>query len=104
MSAPVDASAILRPGVYTLSRNGRVVYVGRGKSMLARIHSHAAQYRGSASPAWLPAKPIIFDEVALFPCRIDQLDATYSRVCADVGWAGEASPVSPPILLTQRRA
>lgn len=74
-----DISAILRCGVYALCKRGAVIYVGKSKSLYARIytHKHFANRgaKGKAIPSWLPTKGIQFDEVFIRPCHIDQLDA-----------------------------
>jgi excinuclease UvrABC nuclease subunit len=77
----VDASVVLRPGVYALVYRGVVVYVGKSKAPLARIYTHRAQ-RGKSQPAWLPIKGITFDEIRVFPCRIEDLDKTEARFIA----------------------
>lgn len=74
-----DISSILRCGVYALCKRGVVIYVGKSKSLYARIytHKHFANRgaKGKAIPSWLPTKGIQFDEVFIRPCHIDQLDA-----------------------------
>ena len=83
----LDVSAIAKPGVYVLSLRGRVVFVGRAKSMLARIYAHKVQQRGKPTPDWSPAKPINFDAIAIHPCLIDLLDEVYNQTCIDLGWS-----------------
>lgn len=70
-----DASAILQSGVYALVYQGRVVYIGKSKSMIVRISTHRSNARRK-SPSWLPAsaKGIIFDEVHIQPCHPDVID------------------------------
>lgn len=72
-----DQSNMLRPGIYALCYRGAVVYVGKAKILLTRIYSHRNSWgkerRGQKLPDWL-SRAILFDEVHVFPCRIDQLD------------------------------
>lgn len=74
-----DASAILRSGVYALVAKGRVIYVGKSKSMIARINSHrsiwAAKRRGRKVADWLPIPGLLFDEIHIRPCHVDRIDA-----------------------------
>lgn len=78
LSGFLAISPVLRAGVYALAYRGEVVYVGRSKAMLARVYTHRsvwqAKRRGKV-PSWLPVKGILFDEVFIRPCRVDQLDA-----------------------------
>ncbi len=70
-----DASAILQSGVYALVYRGKVVYIGKSKSMIVRVSTHRSNARRS-TPAWLPAsaKGITFDEVHIQPCHPDVID------------------------------
>jgi excinuclease UvrABC nuclease subunit len=71
----INTSAMLKPGVYALVREGVVVYVGQSKKPLSRVEAHRSLgSRKSAAPGWLPIKGIIFDEVHVLPCRIEDLD------------------------------
>ena len=73
-----DISQILRAGVYALIKRGVVIYVGKSKSLYARIytHKHFANRgaKGQKLPDWLPIKGIQFDEVHIRPCRLEDLD------------------------------
>lgn len=73
-----NASDVLRSGVYALCAKGVVIYVGKSKAMLARINSHrsiwAAKRKGRTVPDWLPIPGLLFDEVHIQPCRLDQID------------------------------
>lgn len=75
----LDISPILRCGVYALCKRGVIIYVGKSKSMYARIYTHKnfanRGAKGKAIPSWLPVKGIQFDEVHIRPCTLDQLDA-----------------------------
>lgn len=99
----VDLSKALRSGVYVLRLRGRVVWVGRAKHLLAKLHGHAAQKRGPAL-AWLPAQPIEFDSCAARTCRVDQLDEVYQEVCREVGWAERSAEHTRNVSILQRRA
>ncbi len=70
-----DASAILQSGVYALVYRGRVVYIGKSKSMIVRVSTHRSNARRK-TPSWLPAsaKGITFDEVHIQPCHPDVID------------------------------
>jgi excinuclease UvrABC nuclease subunit len=74
----LDVSVLLRCGVYALCRRGVVIYVGKSKSLYARIytHKHFANRgaKGKAVPSWLPVKGLQFDEVFIRPCRLEELD------------------------------
>lgn len=72
----VDVSAIVRPGVYALVREGAVVYVGQGKRPSARIEAHRSNWGRKAVPAWMPQslRGILFDEAWVMPCRVEDLD------------------------------
>lgn len=69
----INASEILRSGVYALVWKGEVVYIGKSKAMLVRIYSHRSAARGK-SPSWLPVKGIVFDEVHIRPCSLAVID------------------------------
>ncbi len=73
----VNTSVMLKPGVYALVREGVVVYVGQSKKPLSRIEAHRSLWgrrQRSPAPGWLPIKAILFDEVHVLPCRIEDLD------------------------------
>src|SRR5665213_465465 len=74
-----DVSPLLRAGVYALCKRGVVIYVGKSKSLYARIytHKHFANRgaKGRTIPDWLPVKGIQFDEVFIRPCRLEDLDS-----------------------------
>lgn len=79
LSGFIDASEILRSGVYILIHRGVVIYVGKSKAMLTRIYTHrnlwASMRRGRAEvPWWIPIPGIHFDEVHIRPCALAQLD------------------------------
>lgn len=74
MNGAIDITAILRQGVYVLSREGRVVYVGQSKCMLARIAAHRSLARKHV-PMWLPIRGVIFDHAEVIPCHPDRIDA-----------------------------
>lgn len=62
----IDASVIVKAGVYVLCWRGSVVYVGQSKACLSRIYTHKSN-RGKSTPSWLPVKGITFDEVHIIP-------------------------------------
>jgi hypothetical protein len=87
----VNLSAVLSSGVYILRLRGRVVYIGRAKSALARVYAHKRARRGQM-PRSLDSlmAPVVFDEVWLRPCRVDQLDEAYAAACAELNFAEAA--------------
>lgn len=75
----VDISTILRCGVYALCKRGVVIYVGKSKSLYARIYTHrnlSSRGKGKKVPEWMPQslKGIQFDQVFIRPCTLEQLD------------------------------
>lgn len=74
MEGAIDISVVLRSGVYLLSHEGRVVYVGQSKCPLARIAAHRSLAR-KRIPWWLPIRGVIFDKAEVIPCHPDRIDA-----------------------------
>ena len=74
-----DVTTLLRAGVYALVKRGVVIYVGKSKSLYARIYAHRhyanRAARGKTIPSWLPVKGLVFDEVHIRPCALEELDA-----------------------------
>jgi len=73
----VDVTPMLKPGVYALLREGVVVYIGQSKKPLSRVEAHRSLWgrkQRSPAPGWLPIKAILFDEVHVLPCRVEDLD------------------------------
>lgn len=73
LAGAFDVTAILRQGVYLLSRDGAVVYVGQSKCMLVRIYTHRQLARKKV-PHWLPIRGVVFDTVEVIPCHPDRID------------------------------
>lgn len=75
-----DVSEILRAGVYALVKNGRVIYVGKSKRMLTRLDQHRRAYSAKRQKGlnWivenLGIPGLLFDEVHVLPCLVDDLD------------------------------
>lgn len=69
----IDASVLLKPGIYALLYNRVVVYVGQSTVPLNRIYAHRS-LRSRKAPAWLPIKGMLFDEVHVLPCTVDRLN------------------------------
>lgn len=77
-----DVTALLGPGVYVLTRFGRVVYVGQSRKLLTRLYSHK-----NVLERHLKGKPLLrrwgqklpqvihFDAVWIRPCKIEELAA-----------------------------
>ena len=78
----VDASQILRSGVYALCAKGRVIYVGKSKSMIGRINTHRRAHidkRKRKEESWivqtLGIPALWFDEIHIRPTPLHLLDA-----------------------------
>jgi excinuclease UvrABC nuclease subunit len=69
-----DVSVMLKPGIYALIKDGVVVYIGQAKRPLTRIEAHRSLWGRKSAPGWLPIKAILFDEVHVLPCRVEDLD------------------------------
>ena len=73
-----DVTTLLRAGVYALVKRGVVIYVGKSKSLYARIYAHRhyanRAARGKTIPSWLPVKGLVFDAVYIRPCSLEELD------------------------------
>ena len=72
-----DVSVLLKPGIYILCKRGVVIYVGKSKSLYSRIYTHRNLSRkGRKVPSWMPqsVKGIVFDEVHVQYCHVDQID------------------------------
>ena len=69
----VNVSQVLRSGIYALVYRGEVVYIGQSRAMIVRVYSHRSNAR-RATPAWMPIKGVVFDEVHVMPCPLDKLD------------------------------
>lgn len=78
LEGAVDVSQILRSGVYALCAKGAVIYVGKAKGLYSRIYTHKNLARkgqkGQKIPSWLPVKGFVFDEVFVWPCRLEEID------------------------------
>lgn len=68
-----DVSDVLRCGVYALGYRGKIVYIGKSKTMLNRIYTHRS-LRSRKVPSWMVTKGILFDEVHICPCGPDRID------------------------------
>jgi len=81
-----DASLLLRSGIYALCKRGTVIYIGKSKSLYARIYAHRnlanRSARGQRPPAWFPAslRGIVFDQVFIRYVHIDSLDAVETEM------------------------
>ncbi len=64
---------ILRSGVYALVHRGVIVYIGKSKSMLGRVCDHRRLW-GKSRPDWLTIRGVLFDDILIRPCPVDQLD------------------------------
>lgn len=74
-----DASEVLKSGIYALCAKGEVLYIGKSKTMLARIYTHrnnwiAKRKKGKIAEWLSEVKAIHFDEVHVFPCSVHELD------------------------------
>ena len=81
-----DISRVLGVGVYALAHRGTVVYVGKSKSLYQRIYAHKNLWnqgkRGRPQPSWMPpsAKGMLFDEVHICHCTLEEVDALEVRM------------------------
>lgn len=73
-----DISASLRSGVYALIAKGQVIYVGKSKAMIGRINAHRKKWidkrRKVPGADWIPIPGLLFDEIHIRPCRLEDLD------------------------------
>lgn len=103
----IDATAILRCGVYVLSQHGRIVYVGKSKAPLTRIYAHRNLARKRPVP-WLSIKGVVFDSVHIMPCHPDRVDALEQSLIAEFQPMGniQHNPAyhAPQVPLVERRA
>jgi len=79
----VNVSAMLRPGVYALIKDGAVVYIGQSVKPLSRVEAHRSLWGRKKAPGWLPIRGILFDEVHVLSCRVEDLD-TVERTLIDL--------------------
>lgn len=75
----VDSSAILRSGVYALVTKGRVIYIGKSKSMIGRINTHRRKWIDRRKPKnqfsdLIPIPGLMFDEIHCRPVPLHLLD------------------------------
>lgn len=76
-----DVSVSLRGGVYALCAKGKVIYIGKSKSMLSRIVSHKNAWtdKRKGKESWitnsLGIPGLFFDEVHVRYCHPDAIDA-----------------------------
>ncbi len=72
-----DATVMLMPAVYALMHHGVIVYIGQSKKPLTRIYAHRIKW-GKRKTPWLraesQAKGMLFDEIWVKPCRVEDLD------------------------------
>lgn len=82
----VDASEMLRGGVYALLYRREVVYIGKAKRMLTRVYSHlhiwGQKRKGGKSPTWSAIDGIYFDQVFIRPCHPDEVDRVERELIA----------------------
>lgn len=74
----VDATALVRAGVYVLAWRGEVVYIGKARGdMLVKL----AALRSNDRPSWLPR--IRFDQVLIREVHPDRLDSLRAELVAE---------------------
>jgi hypothetical protein len=74
----VDATAMLRAGVYVLAWRGEIVYIGKARGdMLVKL----AALRSNDRPSWLPR--IRFDQVLIREVHPDRLDTVRAELIAE---------------------
>lgn len=77
----IDLTKLMHCGVYALLRKGEVVYVGKSKQPLMRLHTHMLNrkqvmgkvFSGSYSGPMEANKGINFDGIWFLPCMLGQL-------------------------------
>ena len=79
LAGAVSLSLVLRSGVYALVCRGEVMYVGKAKNFLNRLYTHRSQWqakrKGRTVPSFIPIKGVLFDEIHVWPCALDTIDA-----------------------------
>jgi hypothetical protein len=74
----IDATAMLRAGVYVLAWRGEIVYVGKARGdMLVKL----AALRSNDRPSWLPR--IRFDQVLIREVHPDRLEIVRAELIAE---------------------
>ena len=73
MTGFVDISIVLKPAIYLLWRNGKVVYVGQSRCPLIRLATHRS-LAGRRPLPWMKSVGIKFDQVSILPTALDDLD------------------------------
>lgn len=72
-----DSSEVLRSGVYALVAKGKVIYIGKSKSMIARINTHRRKWidRRKKDPflSMINIPGLMFDEIHVRPVPIHLL-------------------------------
>jgi hypothetical protein len=94
MSEPIDMSALLRPAVYLLFRDGRCVYVGQSKCPLVRVYTHRSMARRRKLP-WIKTLGIVFDRFEVVPTRVEDLTRVEAELIAK--FSPEHNVRIPPI-------
>lgn len=106
-----DVSTLLRSGIYVLAKRGTVIYVGKSKSLYARIYAHRnlanRAARGQRPPAWFPAslKGIVFDQVFIRYVHIDDLDRVEAEMINlykpkfNISLKSNLRPALPPLTI-----
>lgn len=77
-----DCSQVLRSGVYALCAKGRVIYIGKSKSMIGRINTHRRAWidkrKTKSEGSWianaLGIPGLMFDEIHIRPAPLHDLD------------------------------
>lgn len=67
-----DVTALLGPGVFILSHNGHVTYVGKARCLLVALNNERTISRVLNLPIHLPVKRKIFDSISVIPCDTTQ--------------------------------
>lgn len=72
----IDFDPLLAAGVYALTWQGKVVYVGQSRNLLKRLRDHQNNAtRNRRLMKWEPkSNKMLFDGIKLKPCIIEDLD------------------------------
>lgn len=66
---------MVKPGIYILTYQGRVVHVGRSKCMLTTIADHRSVYTGKDKlPSWFPIRHVTFDDFIIHPMPYNEAE------------------------------
>lgn len=74
---------LLGPGVYTLLRSGRPVFIGRARCLLTVLAAHR-NHVGEPVPSWHPCPGVVFDDFTFSPGMITRAELDRLRTELEV--------------------